>query len=133
MLFRSPERLSRLILRDNLFFVIASAALAYPMRHHQLPTLAALHQIRNRHFPVCPSLVPSRLGRFILWTYRHDHTSLNWLKISWIAAILGSSSVFWHWHSARFRFVPHRLQMPLQSSLHRTFIGQLTKISPKIS
>ena len=122
-----------LILRNNLFFVITSTVLAYSMGHHQLPAFAAFYQSWSSHFPVCSSFISSALGRFIFWTYRHGHTSLNLLKISWIAAILGSSSVFWHWHSARFRFAPHRLQMPLQSSLHRTFIGQLTKISPKIS
>ena len=118
---------------NNLFLVIASAVLADSMGHHQLSTFAAFYQSRSSHFPVCPSLISSPFGRFILWTYRHGHTSLNLLKISWIAAILGSGSVFGHWHSDRFKFAPQRLQMPLQSSLQRTFIGQLTKISPKIS
>ena len=53
------------------------------------------------------------------------YTSLNLLKTSWIAAILGSSSVLWQLQSPLFRFIPHTLQIPLQSSLHRTFIGQI--------
>ena len=73
---------------------------------------------------------------FFLWKIysldklTYSHTSLNLLKTSWIAAILGSSSVLWQLHSPLFRFIPHTLQIPLQSSLHRTFIGQFTKISP---
>lgn len=52
-------------------FVIRTAALAYSVGHHQRAALAAFHQRRSRHFPVCSSLVSSRTGRFILGTNRH--------------------------------------------------------------
>ena len=68
-----------LILRDNLFLVVASAIHADSVRSHQLTAFAALYQSGSRHFPVCSSFISSCLGRFIFWTDRHGHTSLNLL------------------------------------------------------
>ena len=57
------------------------------------------------------------------------YTSFNCLKISWITDILGSSDLLSQSQVPRLRFVPHLLQIPLQSSLHRTFIGKLSSSS----
>ena len=66
---------------DDLLLVIRTASLANPVGHHKRAASAALYQSRSFHFPVCSSLIPSALGRFILRTNRHRYTSL-FLKIS---------------------------------------------------
>ena len=52
------------------------------------------------------------------------YTSLNLLNISLIAAMRGSLGSSLHPQGPSFRFFPQRLQIPLQSSLHKTFKGQ---------
>ena len=113
----------------NLLLVIRTASLTNSVRHHKCAAFAALYQCRSTHFPVCSSLISSTFGRFILRTNRHRYTSLFALKISFITAIRGSGTKVSHPHSLRFRFCPHTGQTPLQSSLHRIFVGQFTKIS----
>ena len=56
---------------DDLLLVVASAALAYSVRHHQRAALRALYQSGSTHFPVCSSLISSSLGRFVLRTDGH--------------------------------------------------------------
>lgn len=57
------------------------------------------------------------------------YTSLNLLNISLIAAIRGSLGSSTHPQGPSLRFFPHWLQIPLQSSLHKTFKGQLISTS----
>ena len=47
---------------DNLSLVVGSASLADTMRQCKCSTFAAFYQIRNRHFPVCSSLISMGLG-----------------------------------------------------------------------
>ena len=119
----------KLVNTNNLLLVVRTASLTNSVRHHQCAAFAALYQCRSAHFPVCSSLISSTFGRFILRTNRHRYTSLFALKISCIAAILGSGTKVSQPHSPKFRFCPHTLHMPLQSSLQRIFIGQFNKIS----
>ena len=58
-----------------------------------------------------------------------SHTSLNLLKISCIAAILGYCAFRSQPHSRSLRFAPHYRQMPLLSYVQITFIGQPVRIS----
>ena len=122
-------RAHRLINRDDFFFVVCSAFLTYSVGHHQRAALATFHQCRSSHFPVCSSLISSAPGRFVFRTNRHRHTSLSASKISLIAAILGSGTKLSQSHVPVFRSLPHVGQIPLQSGLHRIFIGQLVTIS----
>ena len=116
---------------NDLFLVVRTASLTYSVWHQKLAALAALYSVWSSHFPVSSTTVSSCLRMFILWTdSSHDYTSLKLLKISRITDILGSSSVRSQSHSPSFKSAPQTLQIPLQSSLHRTFIGQFTKISP---
>lgn len=114
---------------DDLFFVVCSAGLADSVRKHQLAAFAALNESRSRHFPVCSSLISSRLGAFIFWTDRHGYTSLKLLKISRIFAILGSKSVRSQSHEPSFRFCPQVLQRPLQSGRQSVRSGQINNAS----
>ena len=115
---------------NDLFFVIASASLANSVWHHKCAAFAAFYKVRSAHFPVCSSLIASCFGRFILWADGHfGYTSLNLLNISLIAAIRGSLGSSAHPQGPSFRFFPHLLQIPLQSSLHKTFKGQLISTS----
>ena len=52
------------------------------------------------------------------------YTSLKLLKMSRIFDILGSNSVVSQLQVCELRFAPHLLQIPLQFSLQRTFIGK---------
>ena len=119
----------QLINTDDFFLIIRAACLAYSVRHHQGAAFAALNQCRSTHFPVCSSLISSCFGRFILRTNRHRYTSLFALKISLIAAILGSGTNLSHPHSPSFKLCPQTGQIPLQSSLHKTLTGILIQIS----
>ena len=112
----------------NLLLVVRSAGLAHSVRYHKHTASAALYQSGSTHFPVCSPLIPSAFGRFILRTNRHCYTSL-FLKISCITAMRGSGTNVSHPQSLIFRFCPHTGHIPLQSSLHRIFTGQLIKIS----
>ena len=114
---------------NDFALVVRTAGLADSVRHHQCAAFAALHQSGCAHFPICPSLISSGLGRLILRTDRHGYTSLNCLKISWMAAIRGSGTHVSQPQSPLLRFAPHLLQIPLQSSLHRTFIGRFSESS----
>lgn len=60
--------------------IVASASLAYSMRHHQGSALAALYQIWCAHLPVCSTAISSCFRRFILWTNRHGLHLLQLLK-----------------------------------------------------
>lgn len=120
----------QLINAYDLLLIVRTASLANSVRHHQCTTFAALYQCRSAHFPVCSSLIASCFGRFILWADGHfGYTSLNLLNISLIAAIRGSLGSSVHPQGPLFRFFPHLLHIPLQSSLHKTFKGQLISTS----
>lgn len=108
---------------NDFALVVRTAGLADSVRHHQCAAFAALHQSGCAHFPICPSLISSGLGRLILRTDRHRYTSLFALKISLIAAIRGSGTNLSHPHSPSFRSCPQTEQIPLQSSLHNTLTG----------
>ncbi len=53
---------------NDLFFIIASASLAYSVRHHQSTAFAALYKCRSCHFPAGSVLISSCFGMLILRT-----------------------------------------------------------------
>ena len=117
---------------NDFALVVRTAGLADSVRHHQCAAFAALHQSGCAHFPICPSLISSGLGRLILRTDRHRYTSLFALKTSMIAAILGSGTKVSQPHAPVIKSFPQTGHSHLQSGLHNTFIGQLVVISLSI-
>ena len=114
---------------NDFFLIVASACFTNSVRHHQAPHL--LHFTRFGALIFQFARLLSRLALDVLFFGHMDigYTSLNLLNISLIAAMRGSFGSSAHPQGPSLRFFPHWLQMPLQSSLQRTFKGQLISTS----
>ena len=114
---------------NDFFLIVASACFTNSVRHHQ--GAALLHFTRFGALIFQFARLLSRLALDVLFFGHMDigYTSLNLLNISLIAAMRGSFGSSAHPQGPSLRFFPHWLQMPLQSSLQRTFKGQLISTS----
>ena len=85
------------VYRNDLFFVVRAACLAYSVGNHKSSAFAAFYKCRRAHLPVSSSGISSSLRRFIFWANRHLLTPPIYINIF----IIFSSHTPWVYTSGR--------------------------------